>query len=490
MNLVNKIKGFIQSTFGTHVKFDYYVLIGDRAPESIELCHVSNLWLDLGERRWKCFVTGRWRDIPDVKYQHRGFHNYIPALRLTGDPGDVTRSPKWDYHDSVIRHRLVSASATCKENAWILNVLELWYLQEVDHYRVDLVLEALLKFPTAIPQAHFYHSPEVFTAEVLPSLDRAKVTLRAWTSLYFTHLADGNVHDSTFFSDEINVPEFETHFTNYLKSDRALTCLGVPASNQKLRFPHSLAEVGVELPETLRQEGSLHYDPSRSGHYEFDASFGLPGAYSSQHQDCYISPMIEFHGFGSKLWLFWPLNSHNFRYMRHAFLSGFGSIMSGCILSALHHLTGLSYVFVQNPSTTFVVPPCTLHAVITIERSCHLSAVFSHFDYFDSAITLLDLWTKEWKKETAIDSNELPTLTKTEVDHSEAPSEIFDAILAWARFLQGRRHTLPEPFDHCTRFSESVRRWALGLVGSKSFDSIDKDSRDLLGRISNDDWDF
>ena len=116
----------------------------------------------------------------------------------------------------------------------------------------------------------------------------------------------------------------------------------------------------------------------------------MAGVISSPHQDGYFIAQLVAHIFGIKRWILWRDTPQNCAAMRRTFLTGDGSDCYASTIEGLRLLTEVTFVEARDHLPWFVIPPGTFHAVITLEWSCHLTALFGHSTYFGQA---MDLWS-------------------------------------------------------------------------------------------------
>ena len=401
--------------------------------------------------------------------------------------------------NSEIFDTLTSSKAKCTANSWILEALEIWLLQEVKYHRVDDTLKVLLNLPTPISMFPCFNSRDVVQSEVLPSLKHAINSLKAYSMRYDTFgIEDAKIYDSLTYSDEVTAPDFAEHFINHSKSSHMLTALAVQVSNKILFSSDSLYDIKFGLPSELRDVAWLPADETRNDYAEMTGAYAMPGAYTELHQDCYVIPTYIIHVHGAKIWFLWPNNEKNRSHTVRLFLTGKGSIFGGDITGCLQNLSDLTCIYTRQPLTSFIFPSSMFHAVISLERSCHVVANICRLDLFEDSMDLLDKWTEIFLEKlddlnVSIDEMKtLPDLTFDELRLTESPLEISDGLIDWARFLREKKEEKEKGNvidKYCTRFESSLKNWIPVAECTHIMKKSGKRELDILRQVSEGKWD-
>lgn len=116
-----------------------------------------------------------------------------------------------------------------------------------------------------------------------------------------------------------------------------------------------------------------------------------PCSYTAIHTDWASTGFAMAHITGHKLWMFWPPTPRNLAWLlsRHKYASG-----PDATVAAIEALEGLHVEILDQPSA-FIIPPFTLHAVLTTELAFHVTAPVCSLRWRDDASKMLD-WHIEW----------------------------------------------------------------------------------------------
>jgi hypothetical protein len=203
--------------------------------------------------------------------------------------------------------------------------------------------------------------------------------------------------------------------------------------------------------------------------------------------DFYIIPQCMIHLGGAKIWFIWPANEYNLKLSKEVFLTGFGSPSFSCILQAMSTFDSLSVRLVRNPESVFVVPAGAIHAILTLERSCHCSALLSLLDDFPTAIKIMEFWITEWVSHwDCVESGQLSNLTPSEMQQSTAPKEIAHALCTWANFFASNRLKFP---NQCATLAAVTTKFINVCQGKPLKTPIDDDNLERLKFIAEQSWD-
>lgn len=488
------MKGFSTISFGIHHKFDYYAAFDSRPPTHSTWLQSSNLWFDTSKRKWMTHARGSWGAVPPISEQYRGFNTTYPALRLRYDANDA--HPTWIYSDSKIQLRLNSLQVACSANKWLLTALELWLRQDMCQPNIEDVFNVLLEHPLPLQQFPCIDATGAVTSKSHPSFDRAMVSLKSYchhlisSKAAGSHITQLDINDSVNLMPNISVPDFLKHYENASQSKRALSLLGVPVSDERIHAENSLSQVAIDLPLFLRDDGNLHREPK--GQNEFECSYVMAGCYTDPHQDSYVTSQYIVHIGGAKIWFRWPMNEQNRSIALDSFLTGSGACTYGSIAHAIKVLDSMAVRLVRDPLDIIILHPGELHAVITLERSCHLGAVYVGHQYFESGMALLDFWVDRWNAcwvgAGTATPHQMQSLTHSELMLSTAPREISNSLCAWSSFL--KRWKRPDSESLQALFSQKVAVFLNSIQGRELLNAPCKEDIKLLKKVAKGLWNF
>jgi hypothetical protein len=424
------------------MKFSVTIVFSKPPPES-NCAPTLDLIYDAKAGTYYTNPQGSWISVPSLDSQQRGWHRLFPGLRLESHPTNAKIRPKWAYHSPQILEELLALKATHPDKWDIVYEVEVWRLQEIYHPNVENLYSYLLSSPL-LPPYEVHRSQLSMFPGIVPTFDRALKSLPA-----IAKASTLETNDLTCVSPSVSPTEFVQHFLAPVGATRCLSFLGAPVTH--VPTPQSLAQVNLLLPQPLRAQGFLRVEDGKA---EFEACYAMPGAIADPHQDGYFAPHLIIHLGGIKRWFIWADTPENRAVMRRVNLTGLGSDCYASTLEGLKCLTNASVVEARAPLSYFIIPPGTFHAVVTIERAIHLTALFVHPKYFDQALSLLDSWTCEWKAAN-LSNDPIKSPTNCELAGSIAIGEMGDTAVTWARYL--KEHSRPDAVDWA-RFAASLSK--------------------------------
>jgi len=174
-------------------------------------------------------------------------------------------------------------------------------------------------------------------------------------------------------------------------------------------------------------------------------------------------------------------------------VTGIGQIAPRDIITAFRTLDHGKCVLATKPMTSFILPPAMIHAVITIERSSHMTGSLCGLGFFEESMIMLRRWMEEFSvakielERENIDDH-LPRITQRELHRTESVKEIADALGCWALFLV--RNTEPDDSRRLA-FSGLVSQWldlAEEVLAWQRKTKTQLEHLDLLKEISQGMW--
>jgi hypothetical protein len=144
--------------------------------------------------------------------------------------------------------------------------------------------------------------------------------------------------------------------------------------------PRGTKDIKILPPSFLQNSGVS--SPVPNGFTDNTAVLTSHGFLTEPHWDFYGIPQIVVHGGGAKLWLVWPPTPENLK-KASEFLFSVEKLIDFTITRALEELNDLEIRFCTQQDEYFILPPCAIHAVITVKASGHKNKLFVDYGYFD-----------------------------------------------------------------------------------------------------------
>jgi hypothetical protein len=248
-----------------------------------------------------------------------------------------------------------------------------------------MILEALLDRPTPIPIWDQYLDPkevhegdrEMTLADVITdSLNTPNDQIVVVDNATCTRMAD------------MKSPAILAHMLmssnpmTWRSHHRLITFLDIPFTLQgshlsKTRLPFHLASTSI-VPRT-------------KGKIDFSSSLCPAGSVTNIHSDYSGAGQLMIGTNQNKLWLLWPLTDHNL-----AKWSAYHHRVLGPqdTMRLIEELEDLQLMHMKGKET-FVLPPYTLHCVLTFEVSVHAGVQIWSFYLFDDAKRIME-WEIRW----------------------------------------------------------------------------------------------
>jgi hypothetical protein len=200
--------------------------------------------------------------------------------------------------------------------------------------------------------------------------------------------------------------------------------------------PHSKGTKGIQihLPHHLRNSGVC--TPIPNGFPDNTSVLTSDGFITEPHWDYFGIPQLVLHSGGTKLWLIWQPTPENLKKGAEMFFSIEKSI-DFTIYNALEQLDSLEIRICTHQNEWFILPPCAIHAVITVESSGHKNKLFVDYSYFD-----------KWDEAYSLILKALVSAHKREKDASKKAKLIEEILVSqnafdhWESLLK-RKHDHP-----------------------------------------------
>lgn len=163
--------------------------------------------------------------------------------------------------------------------------------------------------------------------------------------------------------------------------DSLLCIIDLPSSS-----PGGLRACRLSVPQGFpySPSASVHGSRTSLGEETTWESIIVPqGGITEPHIDDWCGSTYIAHISGKKLWLFWPPTESNME----KFANGlFGKDKPMSVAYGIEHLEGLELLLVDADQTAFIMPPGTIHAVLTFEKfATHCGFFLVQDDHFEIA---------------------------------------------------------------------------------------------------------
>jgi hypothetical protein len=363
---------------------EYLILTGASTPNAEVLQNSTTLWLNTADNSWRCYTKGHWEIIPTPCTNSAYTHPSSPTIRLYYLPS--WPNPFW-LPPCGFRRMTGEQIPRNRENSWVQFLCESWEASgKKSAYEDDLqaVFRHIHRSKEAIPAFDLLQTSGMFEDGNPPTLDLAINTLHGVSEL--------EIHYGSIFSGDgrhknLSIDYFRKLFMNPTTCARDMILPDVYA--HRINTSSSLSEVDFKLPFHLRDGGTLIPDRSVPGNPIFqEVVYTTRGQVTAAHTDDIIATKIVIHLHGPKLWLKWPCNHHNRKFLREHWLSQKQMLLNGSIMKAIQNLTDMSARFIEEPLTCFCLSPAEIHAVISLGRSVHINLRVVHMDHFRESFRL------------------------------------------------------------------------------------------------------
>lgn len=122
---------------------------------------------------------------------------------------------------------------------------------------------------------------------------------------------------------------------------------------------------------------------------EFSTAITVPGNLTGPHMDNICVRQFDVHLFGRKLWMVWPPTPHNLKWMRDNNAIP-GAITPEITRLAVQELEGLSLEYFNGDIQSFILPPATIHACISLSLSSHTGCLYQTMEDIDACLNLFE----------------------------------------------------------------------------------------------------
>ncbi|KAJ7191872.1 hypothetical protein GGX14DRAFT_596831 [Mycena pura] len=306
------------------------------------------------------------------------------------------------------------AVAVNPANAWVAAAAALWQHEPLNFYtpvkdKVSKVFEFLCSLPARIPTLETFP-----VTHIGPALTSANVLedLRHLTgyNVPYSELSGGYSNKELPGEEVLELVSQSELRTPWRNGQRVVALFDLsPLSNTGLRSCKlDLEKIASSclLPNTIFNNFDFAYGnelgkafPEKSewqlkkqGKDLFTSACWVPtGWFTDIHADRSTLSQLIIHHDGEKIWLTWPVTRENLDWFDLHFPSG--PTGHHLVLEALGKLRGLHMVHADHPCA-FILPPFTLHCVITMRTSSHSGAFFAHADHWATGVTFVRYLSK------------------------------------------------------------------------------------------------
>jgi hypothetical protein len=199
--------------------------------------------------------------------------------------------------------------------------------------------------------------------------------------------------------------------------------------------PHPKGTKGVEILLPYHLRNSAVCSPISNGFQDNTSVLTSDGYITDPHWDFFGIPQLVLHSGGTKLWLIWLPTPENLRKAADTFFS-IEKAIDFTIANALEELNNLEIRICTQQDEWFILPPCAVHAVITVEASGHKNKLFVDYGYFDT-----------WDQAYSLIVEALVSAHKQEKDSSKKDA-IIEEILVSRKAFHHWESLLKQKNDH------------------------------------------
>ncbi|KAJ7623921.1 hypothetical protein DFH06DRAFT_1142756 [Mycena polygramma] len=374
---------------------------------------------------WRVFTAnGTWNPVtpgdkhPDIKNLMKLCRQYkvLSKVHKWGSQDRASKKRKVEVQDEEPEDPAIAAP-TVPENQWAFELYQQLVQNPFDHPNEEAksvilaVLEALACYSSVI--SCLATAPVVQPPDTpFPSIEAVVEDLIQGKTVDYEVLGQGGIGD-----DDVSV--FLTKLMFRRAQDPLVACMSVDATLHgmarcRLDFAAMLSELGPDVAirsnteafsdaELSRLVPLTSHEPSKTCERDYGSqrrkdlktmaqrrwvSAGIcpAGWITGLHIDHSGLGQQMVHCGGKKLWLFWPPTVHNLKWWgrRHPV-----DLNLRQVLTAIEVLDGLTVVLVED-RCSFILPPFSLHTVISFTAAAHVGIIFAHDTFWPEAQVGLD----------------------------------------------------------------------------------------------------
>jgi hypothetical protein len=195
-----------------------------------------------------------------------------------------------------------------------------------------------------------------------------------------------------FLSSSILYPrtDGETHFERTIEAD-----LNIQRTKKGLG--------SVDLTPSFAEENDVFCEMKGNNADNIFATSALvpAGGFTGPHIDGHILHQYQYHVYGLKMWIFWEASAENVEMIQGVYPSTNFDLDTEQQLDLIQRLREPEVLIVDSVAE-FTVPPFTIHAVITLTPSIHVSAWFIRVRELEKhcePLNFLERWVKDVAKD-------------------------------------------------------------------------------------------
>lgn len=276
-------------------------------------------------------------------------------------------------------------------NSWISDLLEEWqrppasFVVSMHQQGVD-ILNHLISYPHNIPKTPSPTSGVIadirpLNFKIAPTANHIIEDLANSTERKVGDLAAGETITSASNSD-ILYALIMSDDEQWTKNNPIIAVYDLHSSS-----PKGISMCGLEIPQISPFSDSsgtaLHMSYDKSGKATWTSVIAPRAGITTIHVDEWAGSVYIGHISGKKLWIFWPPTEANMEKLAEGLL-GRSKMLS--IMDAIEHLEGLEVLLLDDVQLGFVMPPATIHAVMTFSKcATHTGFYLTSHNHFDLA---------------------------------------------------------------------------------------------------------
>jgi hypothetical protein len=251
----------------------------------------------------------------------------------------------------------------------------------------EMLLEALMKYPTPIPAYDNLLCDPVKCQGQTPTMEHIAADLIN-TPDDCLNIVDQSVgYGTVSHKEQVFVSMWNA--ANAKSEDSAVKLFSVP----DLPFhPNGSGKCKISLAPDILDLAVMDKDDAKG---TWSSTFCPPGTITDIHSDYHGGSQVIFGISTKKLWLFWPPTEKNLMWLsKHNLKSNTGAVT----LEAIHHLEGLTLLY-QQGRQAFFMPPFHIHAVLTFAVSAHSGTAIWDYNAWKNTARRVTEWEFAWARD-------------------------------------------------------------------------------------------